>query len=217
MNVRILFFGGLLCLPAFMLTDHALLRLAVGSVYLGAYLSVGGRVRLLPILMLFVGVVAAGLMVPTGRILFRAGPIRVAAGSLRLSILRFSLIVGMIYLSRLSVHRSLRLPGRVGGFAGLVFYYLERLTERREPLRHAVRRGRDGTGGRRRVLDSWIDAVDGVLTEALYEDAEPKRERPEGPRGSKRKMLGYPGGIAVLAISWCACAVSMLGIVPELL
>ncbi len=87
----------------------------------------GKRVKLLPPFFMLTGVVAANLLVPNGRVLLSAGRFDITLGALENGLLKGALLVGMIYLSRLSVRPGLRLPGTFGSLLLRAFAYFEAL------------------------------------------------------------------------------------------
>jgi len=222
------FLVGLLCMPAFMMAQNALMRLGLAAVYIAVYAAVGGRIRPVPLLVLFAGVLGASLVAPTGRILVTLGPVRVTSGAVADAISRFGLLTGMIYLSRLSVTPSLRLPGRIGGFAGRVLYYLERLTEARSGFleRASAPAGRRSGFPRPFLsLTVWADALDRLLLDAMYGESPNGRKSSSGiggesgaprRRGAADRRIGYPVGILLLSVSWAAGALSVMRVLPEI-
>jgi hypothetical protein len=89
----------------------------------------GKRIRLLPPFFMLTGVIAANVLVPNGRVLLSVGRFGVTLGALENGLLKGALLIAMIYVSRLSVGRGLRLPGTFGSLLLRAFAYFEALTE----------------------------------------------------------------------------------------
>ena len=89
----------------------------------------GKRVRLLPPFFMLTGVIIANVLVPNGRVLLNFGRFGITLGAIESGLLKGALLVGMIYVSRLSVGRGLRLPGTFGSLLLRAFAYFEALTE----------------------------------------------------------------------------------------
>jgi uncharacterized membrane protein len=124
---RALFLAGLAMLPPFLFVRR--LELLAPLVLLALCLSLlsGRRFRPLFPLTAVAGIVAANLLVPSGRVLGSLGPLALTAGSLEAGLRKSLALVGLVYLSLFSVRAGLPLPGRLGGLLGRVVYYFERL------------------------------------------------------------------------------------------
>lgn len=90
----------------------------------------GRRVRLLPPAVMLLSVVIANLFSPNGRVLLSFWRFDVTSGAIRLGFLKGSLLIGLIYVSRVSVGPGLRIPGRFGALFLKTFAYFEELTEK---------------------------------------------------------------------------------------
>ncbi len=89
---------------------------------------IGKRVRLLPPAVMLITVVIANLFTPNGRVLFSFWRMDITFGALELGLMKASLLIGLIYVSRLSVGPDLRIPGRFGALFLKTFAYFEELT-----------------------------------------------------------------------------------------
>ncbi len=90
----------------------------------------GRRVRIMPAAVVLFSVVIANLFSPNGRVLFSIWKLEVTYGALRLGLLKGSLLVGLIYVSRASVRLDLKIPGYFGALLLKSFAYFEVLTEK---------------------------------------------------------------------------------------
>ena len=120
--------AGLLLVPSFLLQEVTVVRAAEALVFLVLAGLVGRRIRILPPVLITLSVVVAHLLVPNGRLLFEAGPVRITRGALLLGVDKAALLVGLVYLSRISIRPGLSLPGRAGRILGRVFFYFEELS-----------------------------------------------------------------------------------------
>jgi hypothetical protein len=128
---NLLFLAGLVSLPAFLLTESLAVKFVLGAAYVLLALLAGMRIRVFTSLTVGIGIVAANLVVPSGKLLADPFGLLLTEGALVSGAIRAATIIGLIYFSRLTVRPRLRLPGRFGGLLGLMFFYFERITARR--------------------------------------------------------------------------------------
>ena len=148
---------GVLVLPAFLLGGSLAAKTALTALYIVLFLLSGRRIRVLPNVFIGAGIVLANLITPFGKVLFRVGNFPVTGGALRLGALKAVTIIGLIYLSRLTIRAAVRFPGRLGEILSLTLFYFERITERKTRLD-------------RRDLWAGLDA----LLHEVYETASPE-------------------------------------------
>ena len=126
---------GLVCLPAFALQQNVSVRL----LQMGAFVlmcGIWGRgVRPIRSSILFFSVVVANVLLPHGRVLFTLFSLPITNGALQLGLLKASLLVGLIHLSRLCVLGNVQLSGFFGRLLSRMFQYFEILTQNRSGLR----------------------------------------------------------------------------------
>lgn len=99
-----------------------------------AWLS-GKKVSLLATVFVSLGIVAANLLVPVGKVLYRLGPLVVTQGALEDGIGKALVFEGLIYISKASVLPGLRLPGRFGSLVASSFVYYDRIVEYKGKVR----------------------------------------------------------------------------------
>lgn len=128
---ELLFLCGVFSLPAFLFGEAVWAKVFLMLVYLALSMLAGRRVKVLPNLIVGGGIVAANLFTPFGKILFYLGHFPVTEGALKLGFVKAATIIGLIYLSRLTIRSTIRLPGRLGEIFSLMLYYFERITEQR--------------------------------------------------------------------------------------
>lgn len=87
------------------------------------------RFRPVPAIIALIGVTLTNLFVPNGRVLFSFLSLRVTEGALELGLMKGLLLVGLVFLSRVSVRPTGRLPGALGWVIFRMFSYFEYLSE----------------------------------------------------------------------------------------
>lgn len=134
-SAKALFFAGMATLPAFLIQDSLVIRVA--QVVLFGWLTVVAGKRLLWVyfLTISVGITFFHLLIPTGEVLMEIGKFPITAGALKSGGFKALTIVGMVFLSLISVRADLRIPGRAGAVAGKLFWSFEQIMERRDELR----------------------------------------------------------------------------------
>ena len=120
---------GLLFIPAYLLQTSILIRALQFILIIIIYLLYGGKFKILPNLILFTGIIFAYILIPTGKVFFLVGNFPVTQGSLISGLTRAFMLIGLIYVSRLSVSSKLNFKGRAGKLIGRVFYYFEAIIE----------------------------------------------------------------------------------------
>jgi len=95
----------------------------------------GKRFSLSSTLVVSLGIVAANLLIPSGRVLARIGPLAITELALIEGISKALTFEGLMYLSKAAIMPSLRFPGRFGIIIAQAFRYYDRIIEYREGLR----------------------------------------------------------------------------------
>lgn len=125
----VLFFTGLLLMPAFFLQDDFRIRWCQAVLFISLAVTTGTNFRVLPNLIMTGGVVIFNLMSPLGRVLFQWEFITITKDALISGLDKGALLVGVIYLSRFSVHKNLTLPGKAGNLFSEIFFCFDRITQ----------------------------------------------------------------------------------------
>lgn len=123
---------GLLFIPAYLLQQSILIRCVQFIIIITVYIFQGGKFRIVPNLMLISGIIFAYIIRPVGKVLVMIGAFPVTDGALIAGLTRALMLIGLIYISRLSVSSKLNFKGTAGNLIGRVFYYFEALTEGQE-------------------------------------------------------------------------------------
>jgi heptaprenyl diphosphate synthase len=119
---------GALCVIPFLFTASLAGKLFLTTLYLALSLCRGGRIRILPNIVLVLTVTAAQCVTPFGKILFTLGSFPITEGALRAGLFKSATLMGLIYLSRLTVRPGLRFPGRLGRIFSAMLSGFERIT-----------------------------------------------------------------------------------------
>ena len=173
---EVLFFAGVLVLPAFLFTPSLPVKAGLTAVYIVLTVIGGRRFKILPNVIVAAGIIAANLLTPFGKIYLHIGAFRITEGALRLGALKAATLIGLIYLSRLTIRSSLRFPGRFGELLGLTLYYFERITEQKLNL------------SRREFWKNLDDLLQGVY------------KGPAFSPGTREKTLTRPLGYAAASV-----------------
>lgn len=122
-------FAGMIMAPAFLFQQNLAIQWIQVLLFISLSIISGKKFRLLPNLFMFLGITAANLIIPIGKVLFYVLQFPLTDGALNNGLSRSALLIGMIYLSRFSVRKGLSLPGRMGSMMSLVFFYFDKIVE----------------------------------------------------------------------------------------
>jgi hypothetical protein len=95
----------------------------------------GKRVSALATILVSVGIVAANLLVPVGRVLARIGSFELTETALLDGIGKALVFEGLMCVSKASILPGLRLPGRFGSLVAEAFVYYDRIVEYKGSVR----------------------------------------------------------------------------------
>ncbi|GAB6275466.1 MAG: Gx transporter family protein [Rectinema sp.] len=102
----------------------------------------GKRFSLVSTLVVMAGIVAANLLIPSGRVLFKLGPLVVTEFALTEGLAKALTFEGLMYLSKAAIMQGLHFPGRFGTIIAQAFQYYDRIIEYRGKV-HAKTAVRD--------------------------------------------------------------------------
>jgi len=128
-NALHLFLTGGIIIPAYLFQTNLSVRVA--QVLLFAALSVvaGKRIKWTYFIIMVLSITFFNLVTPLGQVLVTVGPFTITSGALGNGLMKGFTIVGLVFISLFSIRPDLKLPGRLGGMIGRVFYYFERVIE----------------------------------------------------------------------------------------
>ena len=120
-SARVLCIAGFLIMPAILFNPVTPLRvLQFLFFWFLAWLSGKKNNPLITLIIIF-GIVAFNLIVPYGQVLFSIGVFKITFGALMTGIHRAVTLEGLIMLSRVTIRRDLKIPGRFGDLIGESF------------------------------------------------------------------------------------------------
>lgn len=186
-----LLIGGLLLIPGFIVEQSLVLRYAEIAGYMILAAACGKRVLILPNLLMIAGIVAANLLSPLGRVLLSIGPLPITEGAIEDGLYKASMLIGLIYLSRVAVREDLVLPGRFGSLIAQTFSYFGLIAGARGtvvPRNTDARASMRPKRSLREVGDRLVEQVDlllrrlesGNLDGAAKASTAPLRSSPSG-------------------------------------
>ena len=178
---------GLLLAPALILQKNIAVKAVQTGLFLGlALLSVSaGRRRLVIGSYVFiVTTIFVNLLSPVGRVILQIGPLRITLGALYVGISKATTLASLLYVSRICVRPSVRLPGVLGRYVSETFAYLGKLLARRERVsRHNL-----------------VQSLDEQFESILGSDG----DRPAGLPTAGNTLVGVLALAALLIANWGA-------------
>jgi len=123
---------------AFLLQPSLALRAAMLVLFMTVARAAGKRVSPIATVLVSLGIVAANLLMPVGKVLARIGPLAITETALHGGVAKALTFEGLIYISKASILPALRLPGRFGSIVASAFVYYDRIIEYRGKLRPAT-------------------------------------------------------------------------------
>jgi len=120
---------------AFLFQRSLPVRAAMFLLFFAAARLAGKRASLLATCLVSVGIVAANLLVPVGRVLAQIGSFEVTETALLDGIGKALVFEGLICVSKASILPGLMLPGRFGSLVAEAFVYYDRIVEYKGSVR----------------------------------------------------------------------------------
>jgi len=130
-----LFVTGILLLPAYLFMPVLPIRIIQVACFAVLARVAGKRLKWTYFLLMVASITFFHTLNPFGEVLLEVGPYAVTRGALRDGLFRGLTIVGLVFISLFTVRPELRLPGRLGGLVGRVFYYYERILQGKKRIR----------------------------------------------------------------------------------
>ena len=162
----ILLLFGLATIPAFTLQERPGIRAILALLFLLAALLSRKRVRVIPSLLFFVGIVFVHLITPTGRVIFDLAGFPITEGSIMIGADKGLLIIGLVFLSRYAVRSKALTKLRAESLLGETFTCFEALSE---AFVRARERDPEAFNQRRRIRTKLIDWIDDLLI-SIYQE-----------------------------------------------
>jgi len=178
---------GLLLAPAIILQQNLAVKSVQSGLFLGlALLSVSaGRRRLVIGSLIFIATtIIVNLFSPVGKVIAQIGPLRVTLGALHVGISKATTLASLLYVSRICVRPSVRLPGAAGRYVSETFAYLGKLLAR----------------GERVSRQNLIQSLD-VQFESIFNSDD---EQPAGYPTAGNTLIGVLFLATLLIVNWGA-------------
>jgi len=178
---------GLLLAPAIILQQNLAVKSVQTGLFLGlALLSVSdGKRRLVIGSCIFIATtIIVNLFSPVGRVILQIGVLRITLGALQVGISKATTLASLLYLSRICVRPSVRLPGVLGCYVSETFAYLGKLLARRERV------------SRHNLVQSLDEQFESIFNS---ED-----EQPAGLPRSGNTVIGVLVLTTILIVNWGA-------------
>lgn len=178
-----LFVGATLVLPAYLFQQNLLVRMV--QVLLFAWLATvnGKRIKWNYFVIMVTSITFFHTLNPFGEVLFSMGPYTMTRGALRGGLFRGVTIVGLVFLSLFSIRPDLKLPGKLGGLLGQVFYYFERVFEGKKKIR----------------VKAIIESLDEILWDLFIPG---ETAKPAYIEGSQTTWKGWAFLVVLLSVNW---------------
>jgi hypothetical protein len=184
-----LFLTGGLIIPAFLFQNNLIVRVVQVLVFAGLASFAGKRIKWNYFLVMVGSITAFNLLQPLGEVILRVGPFAVTRGALNQGLEKGFTIVGLVFISLFSIRPDLRLPGRIGGLVGRVFYYFERIIEGKKNIEA------------RRLIES-IDAI--LLSIYMPGQTEPAAGEAAFAEAGKTSWIGAVCMGLLIFLNWSA-------------
>jgi hypothetical protein len=120
---------------AFLFQPSLVLRAILFAAFFLAAIASGKRISPIATLAVSIGIVAANLLVPVGKVLIHFGPLVITEFALLDGIGKALTFEGLIHISKASILPGVRLPGRFGSIVASAFIYYDRIVEYRGTIR----------------------------------------------------------------------------------
>ena len=183
--------AGLAIMPALLFNPSTPLRVILFLFFWFLAALAGKKNNPLLTILVVLGIVAFNLIIPYGRVLFSAGPLKITQGALTAGIHRAVTLEALIMLSRLTIRPDLRFPGLFGSLIGESFrIYALLMNEKRRVARKTL-----------------IADIDRLLFELSADDmAAPEPDSGVSPKNTAKplrtKLAGYVVLVVVVILSW---------------
>jgi len=181
-SARVLFFAGLLIVPALLFnpgTEYRVIQFVF--FWFLAWLS-GRKINILITLLIIAVIVIFNLIIPYGKVLFSIGIFNVTSGALEAGIHRAVTLQALVMLSKVTVRQDLKLPGAFGELLGESLRMFSVITGRKYKI----------------TRKNFITDIDNLMLELSKEDI----SQTSPANKITTKPAGYVIIAAVIILSW---------------
>jgi len=120
---------GLIVAILFILEKNLAVKLGLLIFFIAAAYVAGKPFSFWTTLAVSAGIIAANLLVPSGKVLFQIGPLTITQFALTDGIAKAITFEGLMFLSKASIMRGLHIPGTLGNIVSSSFLYYDRIIE----------------------------------------------------------------------------------------
>lgn len=129
------FFTGMMLLLLFLFFESLIFRASMTVFFLFLVLMAGKKMLWKNYIILIFFITFFNLLTPWGEVLYSLGPLSITKGALLSGLQKGITFTGLILISLTSIKKGLKIPGKLGGLIGRVFYYFERIFEQKHRLK----------------------------------------------------------------------------------
>ncbi len=129
--------AGMILAVIFLFENKLAVKAGMFVFFMAAVILAGKRFSFATMLSVSAGIVAANLLVPSGKVLWSFGPIEITHYALLEGLIKALTFEGLMLVSKASIMQGLKLPGRVGRIVGESFLYYDRIIEYKGKIRAA--------------------------------------------------------------------------------
>ena len=123
---------------AFLFENNIAMKAGMFVLFAVAAHFAGKRLSFVTTIVVSAGIIIFNLLVPSGRVLARLGPIVITQFALTDGIMKALTFEGLMLLSKASIMQGLKLPGKLGGIVSSAFLYYDRIIEYKGRIRAAT-------------------------------------------------------------------------------
>jgi heptaprenyl diphosphate synthase len=130
--------GGAALALIFLFERNLAVKVGLFAFFIFAVLMAGKKFSFLTMVAVSSGIVLTNLLVPSGKVLGRLGPLVVTQYALTEGIIKALTFEGLMLISKASIMPGLKLPGRFGTIVASSFLYYDRIVEYKGRIRAAT-------------------------------------------------------------------------------
>ena len=185
--------AGAVVAMVFLFEQNLAVKIGFFLLFIAAAYLAGKRFSLVTTLIVSAGIVLTNLLVPSGKVIARLGPLAVTQFALTEGIMKALTFEGLMLLSKATIMQGLKLPGKLGGIVGSAFLYYDRIIE----YKGKVRASTLSADADAMMIRVWEE-------ESLTAGGAARSENPAGPSPARAKtgnlILILAASAAVLAL-----------------
>lgn len=146
--------GGAALAMIFLFERNLAVKAGMFLFFMAAVTAAGKKFSFLTMVTVSAGIVLTNLLVPSGKVLARLGPLAITQFALVEGVVKALTFEGLMLISKASIMPGLKLPGRFGSIVAASFIYYDRIVEYKGRIR-AASLSRDADAMMREVWESF--------------------------------------------------------------